>query len=93
MAEAAFFADPDYPVPGHGRTWFATTRDGAALRFAPVIQIPVAARPFARPAPRCAYFKFTPRSHWCARSHCMGGSFGCAFALVFSFRSLAWVPV
>ena len=34
MAEAAFFADPDYPVPGHGRTWLATTRDGAALRLA-----------------------------------------------------------
>ncbi|MCR4523923.1 MULTISPECIES: alpha/beta fold hydrolase [Bosea] len=34
MAEATFFADPDYPVPGHGKTWLAKTRDGAALRFA-----------------------------------------------------------
>ncbi|MGY6246764.1 alpha/beta hydrolase [Bosea thiooxidans] len=34
MAEAAFFNDPDYPVPGHGKVWLATTRDGAALRFA-----------------------------------------------------------
>jgi len=34
MAEAAFFADPAYPVPGHGKTWLATTRDGASLRFA-----------------------------------------------------------
>ena len=34
MAEAAFFNDPDYPVPGHGKTWLATTRDGATLRFA-----------------------------------------------------------
>jgi lysophospholipase len=34
MAEAEFFAFPDYPVPGHGKVWFATTRDGASLRFA-----------------------------------------------------------
>lgn len=34
MAEAAFFNDPDYPVPGHGKVWLATTRDGAALRLA-----------------------------------------------------------
>ncbi len=34
MVEAAFFADPDYPVPGHGKVWLATTRDGAALRLA-----------------------------------------------------------
>ncbi|MCO5091384.1 alpha/beta fold hydrolase [Bosea sp. (in: a-proteobacteria)] len=34
MAEASFFADPDYPVPGHGKVWLATTQDGAALRFA-----------------------------------------------------------
>ncbi|WP_262328922.1 alpha/beta hydrolase [Bosea sp. BH3] len=34
MSEAALFHDPDYPVPGHGKTWFATTRDGASLRFA-----------------------------------------------------------
>ncbi len=34
MAEAAFFEDADYPVPGHGKVWLATTCDGAALRFA-----------------------------------------------------------
>lgn len=34
MAEAELFADPDYPVPGHGKVWLATTQDGAALRFA-----------------------------------------------------------
>ncbi|WP_082767186.1 alpha/beta hydrolase [Bosea sp. PAMC 26642] len=34
MAEAELFADPDYPVPGHGKVWLATTRDGAQLRFA-----------------------------------------------------------
>lgn len=34
MAEAVLFADPGYPVPGHGKVWFATTRDGASLRFA-----------------------------------------------------------
>jgi lysophospholipase len=34
MAEAELFADPDYPVPGHGKVWFAATRDGAQLRFA-----------------------------------------------------------
>lgn len=34
MAEAAFFSQPDYPVPGHGKVWFATTRDSARLRFA-----------------------------------------------------------
>lgn len=34
MLEAELFADPGYPVPGHGKAWFATTRDGARLRFA-----------------------------------------------------------
>ncbi|WP_439497994.1 alpha/beta fold hydrolase [Bosea sp. (in: a-proteobacteria)] len=34
MAEAELFAHPDYPVPGHGKVWLATTQDGAALRFA-----------------------------------------------------------
>ena len=34
MAEAALFAQPDYPVPGHAKVWFATTPDGARLRFA-----------------------------------------------------------
>lgn len=34
MAEAEFFAHPDFPVPGHGKVWFAETRDGARLRFA-----------------------------------------------------------
>jgi lysophospholipase len=34
MAEAELYAHPDYPVPGHGKVWFATTRDGAQLRFA-----------------------------------------------------------
>lgn len=34
MAEAQLFAHPDYPVPGHGKAWFAKTRDGAQLRFA-----------------------------------------------------------
>lgn len=34
MSEAELFAHPDYPVPGHGKTWLATTRDGARLRFA-----------------------------------------------------------
>lgn len=34
MAEAELFAHPDYPVPGHGKVWFASTRDGARLRFA-----------------------------------------------------------
>lgn len=34
MAEAELFADPGYPVPGHGKVWLATTRDGARLRFA-----------------------------------------------------------
>jgi lysophospholipase len=34
MAEAELFADPGYPVPGHGKVWFATTRDGARLRLA-----------------------------------------------------------
>ncbi len=32
--EAELFAHPDYPVPGHGKVWFATTRDKARLRFA-----------------------------------------------------------
>jgi len=34
MADAELFAHPDYPLPGHARAWFATTRDGAKLRFA-----------------------------------------------------------
>lgn len=34
MADAELFAYPDYPVPGHGKAWFATTRDHAQLRFA-----------------------------------------------------------
>lgn len=34
MAQAELFAHPDYPVPGHGKVWLASTRDGAALRFA-----------------------------------------------------------
>ncbi|CAH1669908.1 Lysophospholipase [Hyphomicrobiales bacterium] len=34
MAEAVLFADPGYPVPGHGKVWLARTRDGASLRFA-----------------------------------------------------------
>ena len=34
MADAELFADPDYPVPGHGRVWLAATRDRAQLRFA-----------------------------------------------------------
>ncbi|HEV7256587.1 MAG TPA: alpha/beta hydrolase [Bosea sp. (in: a-proteobacteria)] len=34
MADAELFVHPDYPVPGHGKAWFATTRDGAQLRFA-----------------------------------------------------------
>ena len=34
MAEAVLFAHPGYPVPGHGKVWLATTRDGASLRFA-----------------------------------------------------------
>jgi lysophospholipase len=34
MAEAELFADPDYPVPGHGKVWLAATRDAAQLRFA-----------------------------------------------------------
>lgn len=34
MAEASFFHHPDYPVPGHGKVWFAATGDGAQLRFA-----------------------------------------------------------
>lgn len=33
-AEAELFAHPDYPVPGHGKVWFAATRDRARLRFA-----------------------------------------------------------
>lgn len=41
-AEAELFAHPDYPVPGHGKVWFAATRDGARLRFA-------SWRPTARP--------------------------------------------
>jgi lysophospholipase len=34
MADAELFAHPDYPMPGHGRVWFAATRDGASLRLA-----------------------------------------------------------
>ncbi|PTM41207.1 alpha/beta hydrolase [Bosea sp. 124] len=34
MTEAELFAHPDYPVPGHGKVWFAATRDRAQLRFA-----------------------------------------------------------
>lgn len=34
MADAELFAHPDYPLPGHARAWFATTHDGAQLRFA-----------------------------------------------------------
>jgi lysophospholipase len=34
MAEAELFAHAGYPVPGHGKVWFATTRDRAQLRFA-----------------------------------------------------------
>jgi len=34
LSEAAFFHHPDYPVPGHGKVWFAETRDRARLRLA-----------------------------------------------------------
>ncbi|MDU0340636.1 alpha/beta hydrolase [Bosea rubneri] len=34
MAEAEFFHDAGYPVPGHGKVWFAGASDGARLRFA-----------------------------------------------------------
>ena len=34
MSEAEFFHQPDYPVPGHGKAWFAPTSDGARLRLA-----------------------------------------------------------
>ena len=34
MADAELFSQPDYPVPGHGKVWFAATRDRARLRFA-----------------------------------------------------------
>ncbi|MGX1789773.1 alpha/beta fold hydrolase [Bosea sp. NPDC055332] len=34
MTEAEFFHQPDYPVPGHGKVWFAATSDGARLRLA-----------------------------------------------------------
>lgn len=34
MSEASFFHDPDYPVAGHGKVWFAETRDRARLRLA-----------------------------------------------------------
>ncbi len=34
MAEAEFFHDAGYPVPGHGKVWFAPTADGARLRLA-----------------------------------------------------------
>ncbi|KPF67359.1 hypothetical protein IP69_13505 [Bosea sp. AAP35] len=34
MADAELFAHPDYPAPGHGKVWFAATRDRARLRFA-----------------------------------------------------------
>ena len=33
MADAELFAHPDYPMPGHGRVWFAQTRDGAKVRL------------------------------------------------------------
>lgn len=32
--DAELFAHPDYPVPGRGKVWFATTRDRARIRFA-----------------------------------------------------------
>lgn len=41
-AEAELFAHHGYPLPGHGKVWFATTRDGARLRLA-------SWRPTARP--------------------------------------------
>jgi lysophospholipase len=41
--EVELFALPDYPVPGHGKVWLATTRDSARLRFA-------SWRPTVRPA-------------------------------------------
>jgi lysophospholipase len=34
MADAELFSLSDYPVPGHGKVWFAATRDRARLRFA-----------------------------------------------------------
>jgi lysophospholipase len=34
MADAELFAHPDYPMPGHGKAWFAATSDRAQLRFA-----------------------------------------------------------
>lgn len=34
MAEAELFVHPDYPPPGHGKVWLASTSDGASLRFA-----------------------------------------------------------
>jgi len=34
MTEAELFHQPDYPVPGHGKVWFAQTSDGARLRLA-----------------------------------------------------------
>jgi len=34
MTEAEFFHHPDYPVPGHGKVWFAQASDGARLRLA-----------------------------------------------------------
>lgn len=34
MTQAEFFHQPDYPVPGHGKVWFAQTSDGARLRLA-----------------------------------------------------------
>ena len=43
MAEAEFFHDAGYPVPGHGKVWFAQASDGARLRFA-------SWHPTARPA-------------------------------------------
>lgn len=34
MTQAEFFHQPDYPVPGHGKVWFAETGDRARLRLA-----------------------------------------------------------
>ncbi len=34
LPDAELFAHPDYPVPGHGKVWFAATRDRAQIRFA-----------------------------------------------------------
>src|SRR5262245_31944223 len=34
LSEAVLFHQSDYPVPGHGKVWFAETRDRARLRLA-----------------------------------------------------------